>query len=53
MRLVWEWANVDGEDKPNTYCDVLLPKLDRVKDGVFLLTNHVIRLPKGIELKPE
>ncbi len=32
IRLVWEWATVDGEEKPNTYFDVLNSQLTHDKE---------------------
>lgn len=50
IRLVWEWANVDGDEQPNTYSDVQLPKLEHARDDLYVLTNHTIPIPEGIEL---
>jgi len=50
IRLVSEWANVDGDEKPNTYCDVQLADLQHVKGDLYSLTNHVIPLPEGLKV---
>lgn len=41
IRLVFEWGSTERESqlRPSSYADVPLPNLQKVSDGLFVLTN--------------